>query len=55
MIEKEKKEFKKINYKEYYFDLEETCFSDYCNFNLQNLAQKIKTQAYRPKPRMLYL
>lgn len=29
--------------------------NDYCNFNLKMLAQKIKTQAYRPKPKMLYL
>jgi len=29
--------------------------TDYCNFNLKMLAQKIKSQSYRPKPKMLYL
>ena len=29
--------------------------SDYCNFNLQMLARKIKSNTYRPKPKMLYL
>jgi hypothetical protein len=29
--------------------------SDYCNFNLSMLAQKIKSNTYRPKPKMLYL
>ena len=32
----------------------ETSLADYHNFNLQALAQKIKMQNYRPKPKMLY-
>lgn len=29
--------------------------SEYCDFNLSAMAQKIKLQTYRPKPKMLYL
>ena len=54
-MEKQKKEFKKTDYREYYLGLEEAALSDYYNFNLKNLAQKIKMKDYRPKPKMLYL
>ena len=53
-MEKQNREFKKQSYKEFYLELEEVSLSDYYNFNLQNLAQKIKMQDYRPKPKMLY-
>ena len=42
------------NEKEKLDDLYEVLQSDYCNFNLKMLAQKIKSQTYRPKPK-LYL
>ena len=36
-------------------ELESDSLADYHNFNLEALAQKIKMQTYRPKPKMLYL
>lgn len=32
----------------------ETIELDYCDFNLKILAQKIKSQTYKPKIKMLY-
>lgn len=54
-MEKRKKDLRKADYKEFYSDFKEITLSDYYNFNLQNLAQKIKMQNYKPKPKMVYL
>ena len=54
-MEKQNREIKKAVYKEYYSEFEEISLSDYCNFKLQKLAQRIKLKDYRPKPKMLYL
>ena len=53
-MEKQKKEIKKYEYEEL-SEIQEFLSSDYCNFNLSMLAQKIKSNVYRPKPKMLYL
>ena len=53
-MEKQKKEFRKTE-NNIFADYKEVSLSDYYNFNLQNLAQKIKMQDYKPKPKMLYL
>jgi len=52
-MEKINKKEKSIQYE--LEELQDILQSDYCNFNLKILAQKIKSQSYRPKPKMLYL
>ncbi|MBR5304695.1 MAG: hypothetical protein IKU37_07715 [Candidatus Gastranaerophilales bacterium] len=54
-MQNQKKEVKSKEYKEIQIEQNEVTFSDYYSFNLQNLAQKIKMQTYRPKSKMLYL
>lgn len=46
---------KQTNDDDFCFEFAETSLSDYYNFNLRELSQKIKIQSYRPKPKMLYL
>jgi hypothetical protein len=54
-MQNEKKEINKTGNESFHIELEEAKLSDYYNFNLQNLAQKIKMQTYRPKSKMFYL
>ena len=35
-------------------DFSELLTNEYYNFRLKNLADRIKTEQYRPKPRMLF-
>ena len=41
--------------KEQLEDLQSVTLAEYYNFNLQKLAEIIKIQNYKPKPKMLYL
>ena len=45
----------KTDINDYLSEMENNVLSDYQNFKLHILAQKIKTASYKPKPKMLYL
>lgn len=55
MENRNKNELTKNNLPECNEELLDTPLYDYGNFKLKFLADKIKSQTYKPKPKMLYL
>ena len=54
-MEKQYGREQKQEIEDYIIDSDLILLSEYCNFNLRKMADKIKLQTYRPKPKMLYL
>ncbi len=54
-MENKKIDISKADIDSFLEELDNYPLSDYHNFKLHALAQKIRIENYRPKPRMLYL